>query len=288
VSLIALIGVILVATGVLPVAQQPPLPSSSALTTSGTQMPTGSLLPVTPIALERAQHGQVILAEERKGQWQLYVRDAGGQETRLLTTLPDFASLGGPVWSPDGQRILFAADSGNGMNDLYTIGVADGALTPVLVSSEVNLVDPSWSPDGEWIAMHANCSLWIARVDGSGVTDLHAPHEFERCVNFPAWSPDGERIVFTEQPWEMGAGPRLVRAIDRNGGGLVTLAAVEEKLFGPARVAWSPDGRQVAYAGSADAGEQWYVVAVDGDGQSQPVTEMPAAWFADFWPQWAE
>ncbi|MFQ5613793.1 MAG: protein kinase [Anaerolineae bacterium] len=250
--------------------------------------PPPSPEPPTPLALDRPRAGNLVYVQEGSEGPQIYINDLASGDEHLLATLSDFVDAGRPVWSPDGRQLLLAADRGADQNDLYTLNIDGTGLTPVLANSRYNLMDPSWSPDGKWIAMHSNCMLWIARADGTEVTELHDPNPSERCVAFPAWSPDGQMIAFSELPWDLGASPHQVRVIGRDGEGLTTLISVEEKVWGEATVAWSPDGLQIAYAGPVDGGEQWYLIDAGGGGEPQPLAEMPEAWFPDFWPQWGE
>ena len=58
-----------------------------------------------------------------------------------------------PVWSPDGTRIVFAADR-DGAQNVFVKNVGDGSPEQPLFRSDVPFKNPSaWSPDGRWIVM---------------------------------------------------------------------------------------------------------------------------------------
>ena len=236
----------------------------------------------------QAEAGQFLFFEEMGDSWHIYVQNAATEDRHQLAEFPKstFTSLGGPIWSPDGQKVLFSADPKEDKSQLYTINPDGTDLSVIFTHPELNLVDPAWSPDGEWLAMHASCSLLIARVDGGEIIELINPNENERCASFPNWSPDSQQIAYTEQSWE-GAGIRMVRVISRDGRNLITLATYEEQEWGPNETLWSPDGTQIAFIGSAAEGRPAYLINADGSGEPQPIAGIPPSWLPNYWPRWS-
>jgi Tol biopolymer transport system component len=81
-------------------------------------------------------------------------------------------------WSPDGQRLMFSFQLGEG--GIWIVGV-DGANPTQVVPNGVN---PAWSPDGTRISYQYGVgSLRIADADGSNVT------EFDYPGGSGAWNP---------------------------------------------------------------------------------------------------
>lgn len=171
----------------------------------------------------------------------LWVVDADGRLTRLTD---DPGADGFADWSPDGDRIAFAA-SRDGNCEIYVMD-ADGSNQINVTNSEADELYPSWSPDGNQIV--------FSSTEAGGaelfVLDLVAGERRQLTNdglihNYPDWSPDGQSIIFTggTQP----AGPDTVHdvyEIPVDGGSPVALTVQAELLSAPR---WSPDGSLISY-----------------------------------------
>ena len=138
-------------------------------------------------------------------------------------------------------------------------GSAQRRVTDLLADPETA---PSWAPDGTTlvfaVADFSGASVWRLRLDGS---DPVALTEFGYSYR-PSYSPDGSRIAAVA----IEVDGVLVGAADGTG--------VSSVLGGRAFVlsmAWSPDGREIAFQvygelGEIDQAQGVYVAAADGSG----------------------
>ncbi|MBK8230487.1 MAG: PD40 domain-containing protein [Candidatus Eisenbacteria bacterium] len=99
-------------------------------------------------------------------------------------------------WSPDGEKICFAALD-RGRDALYIQRVRDGKILKRIRPPLDGILAPSWSPDGEWIAFAGleggRSQLFRVRSDGA---DLERLTEGRFMVSSPRYAPDGRSIVF--------------------------------------------------------------------------------------------
>lgn len=183
---------------------------------------------------------------------EIYTMNADGSNlTRLTKTkvAPDSSiimGLGPVAWSPDGNKIVFAATK----DDRLGIHVINADGTNLVSFAKANGSQACWSPDGKKIVFMsqpksddngpriwspgdddkndqrdenpkgkpdgANFSgIWIMDADGSNLNSLSQG----RTSNdeFPSWLPDGKRIAFTSQgEGDQAAGIYIMNADGKN------------------------------------------------------------------------
>ena len=205
-----------------------------------------------------------------------------GGKPRVIFT-DDKLMVGGPTWSPDGKRIAFNGQKpGEVQGSLYIINSDGSGLTKN--PQKCNDIDPAWSPDGEWIAFHSCGELTLMHADGSQVTELG-----NACALFPQWSPDSQWIVASvgiDGCADKRPLPREVRVISRDGKIVRTLATtIFKKQDADFNVAFSPDGKQVAYV---DENGQAWLVPADGNGEPARLDIFPISWTGKAYPQWGK
>jgi acylaminoacyl-peptidase len=135
-------------------------------------------------------------------------------------------------------------------------GFADGPgkqpLEPLDVFHIQYASDPQISPDGSRVAYVRNfmdvrrdrkrSHLWAVDADGGGHRPLVA--DDDRDASQPRWSPDGTRLAYVSKAIGEKDGPAQLYCRWMDTGQSARLAELERE---PEHLAWSPDGRLVAF-----------------------------------------
>ncbi|MBN1781828.1 PD40 domain-containing protein [bacterium] len=189
----------------------------------------------------------------------------------------------GMDWSPDGNRIIFAA-KGGGRDVLYVLDIDSRELVQVYHFDLDGMFSPAWSPDGKTVAFMG--------ISG-GQSDIYLLHlEDERIERLtddifsdmdPKWSPDGSELIFvsdrgdyvgtvsdnfliqnhTYHHSDIYAIDAATRRIDR-----LTYEAVN--VTSPV---YSPDGRKIAYISDRSGIGNIYMLDRD-TGESYALTNL--------------
>jgi TolB protein len=122
---------------------------------------------------------------------------ADGSEPLPVT--PRKGGEGEPVWSPDGQQIIFVCDREDSPGNLLDVCEtnADGTGERRLLFHRDHDTHPVVSPDGGRIAFvgrgDGNVEIYLMNRDGSGLLRVtRDPAEDQ----WPEWSPDGKKLLF--------------------------------------------------------------------------------------------
>jgi serine/threonine-protein kinase len=133
---------------------------------------------------------------------------------------------GYPVWTPDGQRIVYSSQDKGGVYNLWWIR-ADGAGNPQRLTESKNIQTAgSWRPDGKVLAfqqnnLNTNYDTMILPVEGDEKSGWK-PGEPKPFLNSaftemePAFSPDGRWLAY--QSNESGSNEVYVRPFPGPGG----------------------------------------------------------------------
>lgn len=184
----------------------------------------------------RGASAEVWLAFARRvaGQDDLWAASPDGGLLYRLTATPDDERW--PAWSPDGQRLAYAARRDRNW-DLYLLDLRTGREERLTTNPHFDGW-PAWSPDGRRLAFASmragDLDIFVLDLETGerlNLTPTSPAHDFA-----PAWRPDGQALAFVST---------------RNGTHDIFLAdletgRVQPLLTGPEsfkRPAWLSDGR---------------------------------------------
>lgn len=184
--------------------------------------------------------------------WEIFVMNADGSNPINLTQTPKEQEHY-PQISPDGQRLCFTVDAGEGRDTVRSLYVmdTDGSNRRKLVE---RAREPFWSPDGRRIGFLPQEFPKFNVIDfytkGMSFYDLEKgaiePHPNSAKLHHlynPSFAPNGRWIISTVHA---GMGfDHAILAIEANGPRIVNLG------IPGCRPCVSPDGRQIAW-GSGD------------------------------------
>jgi Tol biopolymer transport system component len=216
-----------------------------------------------------------------------YLPAAGGDfvkvpvqsERGLVSVLPG----GGLNVSPDGKQIVISAYQQPWRDeegvDIWTIALDSGAATRLTRDRKFE-THPCWSPDGRRIAFAKwkqksegeDPYLIIYTIPATGGEPQAITSESDGVgVGAIAYSPDGKRFAFFSA---LAGGPRrnvgAIKTIPVGGGQANVLLEVEG-AGGHSQLAWSPDGKKIAYGAAAKI----WVASVDGGEPAELQTGLP-------------
>ncbi|MDB5355212.1 MAG: hypothetical protein JWN24_1665 [Phycisphaerales bacterium] len=203
------------------------------------------------------------------GNSEIFVMNADGSGATNITNTPEVHEHY-PQISPDGTKICFNVDSGEGRETIRSLWVMDiDGKNRVKVADRAR--EPFWSPDGKVLGYLPQEYPKFAVIDyytkgmmyyhvDTGKTEPHPNAENLRHLYHPRFSPNGKWIVSTVHGG-MGFGHAIL-LIEAHGDKIIDL-----KIPG-CRPSISPDGKHVAW-GSGD--HEINTAPLDTDSESPEV-----------------
>lgn len=152
----------------------------------------------------------------------------------------------GPLWTGTAQgaypggdgRIAFSRG-----NAVYTMASNGRNVQRVAW----NAAQPHWSPDGKRLAVVRGGNLWVMNADGTRAAQVTRTGG----LGSPAWSPDGSTLAAVFSP-PLGGLTVMVTISSTAPFGIA--ATLTNQYVENRPIAWSPDGRSIAFNGGAFGG----------------------------------
>jgi len=183
---------------------------------------------------------------EHRGE--IFTAPAGEGSWRNVTRSPGVADRD-PVWSPDGARIAWFNDDGDG----YALVVADqDGANPrrISLADPTFFFQPTWSPDGTRLAFtDTDYRLLVVDAETGDLTHVDTDRfaHPERSMN-PVWSPDSRWIAYARR---LDSQLRAVFVHDTETGETSQLTDGMADAIDPV---WDEDGRYLYFLASTDYG----------------------------------
>src|SRR5919107_3015707 len=100
----------------------------------------------------------------------------GGSAAEIITVSPDGTGMkqltsasgsGNPTFSPNGEKIAYAANYGADTRGIYVINRSGTSKKALTDNNNLPEYSPTWSPDGTKIAFVDGPDIWTVKPDGS-------------------------------------------------------------------------------------------------------------------------
>lgn len=222
--------------------------------------------------------------ENENYRFKLYTMNSDGTDIKELLNL-DAGNLNAkhPAWSPDGKRVVFIVQKPYGKGGLFVVDV-DKPYSSLRTISDIRpaTYNPTWSPDGKKISFISDDRIskrinerwrverfvgktYIINSDGTGLRYFDAQEPV-------SWSPDGNLLLYRGKDGYYVSNENQTKSILIIPYKRAPLSLLVED---PALVAWSPDGKYIAYVKEiwpGGAGLGIYVVSLDNPGKEIQVS----------------
>ena len=218
--------------------------------------------------------------------------DTDGAHRHLVLDCPQ-AQCGGPVWYPDGTRLVYERlnnpqASTLSVFSLWWLDLAGGKTSPVFQDQSFPAIAPGFSPDGQWLSYISplNNTIQLYNLKGDRSTSISLARNYQPRIARP-WDPVGGSLLFWDAPASApGASLRLARydpatAQRTDVGGPGTASAFE--------AAWSPDGLWIALTrdssppGQPNSRQQIWLEKADGSQGRALVDEKQVSYSSLSW-----
>ncbi len=193
---------------------------------------------------------RIAFVSNRDGNAEIYAMDADGSHVTRLTSDPQLD--GHPVFTPDGQAILFQSQRTGGKLQIFAMN-ADGTGVKQLTQDSVSLA-PAVSPDGRTIAYvslrNKNYDIWLMNRDGSNQRQFTRSPQWRESE--PRFLKDGTLAYLVERQ-EGGRTVQQVMKADLPTGQVTALSGTDLALFS---FAVAPAGDLLALVVNAEPGNR--------------------------------
>lgn len=197
---------------------------------------------------------------------------------KRFTQITDFNGLDSwPMWGNDGFIYFVSDRDGGGLTNIWRVSDSGGKAEKVSSFKAGDVRFPSISADGRTIVFEHDFGIWKLDVSTKKATPIKLDIAAETADNMSEMqtfsgqaddydlAPSSRRIVFSIH------GEVFTAPVEEGDIRQITEGAPRER-----NVSYSPDGKSIAYVSDQSGREEIYVVAVDGAGEPQKLTDLDA------------
>lgn len=186
--------------------------------------------------------------------YRIYVKQIGEDRAQLVVDPPAGAADSDPVWTPDGQSVLFYRRSGTS-SGIYIVAVTGGAARQLvatsLTSRRVRRARFDLSPNGKLLAypdeLHGQetIALFLLNLDTKQSHQITNPPPNCEGDGDPAFSHDGKTVAFQRDTIDRGQ----IFLLPVAGGTerLLTASFIRDFIDG---LTWTSDDREIIFGGT--------------------------------------
>jgi len=184
-------------------------------------------------------------------------------------TLPDVHPAWKPAWSPDSSRLAFVRAGGG----LYVMPALGGSPQRISTSGAPTTGDVTWSPNGAYFVFTGpGQGLFEVPAEGGEARQLTKPPKGSDVS--PAISPDG-MLAFVRRTSTFNSS-LYVMPLNRDGTSAGSAKEIATGVRDILTLDWTPDGREILFAGSAGGGNRslWRIARGGGEPARFPAPTM--------------
>jgi len=217
--------------------------------------------------------GRLIYCSKAGGKFDVWTMNADGTNQKQVS-FGEGAKYN-PQMTPDGRFIVFTL-SRNGIDNVWRMDADGGNLKQL--TSGTSESSSNISPDGKWIIYQKaenSGTLWKVSIEGGVPVQLTSTPSYA-----PVVSPRDGTIayLFNDAAANM---LRRVAIISPDGGAPLKTFALPPTANN-FKMRFTPDGRALAFLDSRGGGANIWVIALDGNGEAKPFTDLKTERIFDF------
>jgi tricorn protease len=234
------------------------------------------------------------LAINRKSQsyWRKYYRGAYQTDVTVMdiaakkfTDLTDFDGMDSwPMWGRDGYIYFVSDREGNGLTNIWRVSEKGGKAEQVTSFKAGDVRWPAMSADGKVVVFEHEFGVWKLDVAGRKATpikldiaaetqeNLVETREFNSQLDDYDLAPSGRRIALSVH------GEIFTAPTDEG-----DLRQITDGPWRDKEPEYSPDGKWIAFISDRSGREEIYVIASDGAGEPQKITDLDTLKFNFSW-----